>query len=465
MQENLFTKQSLLSSIFFRLGLCLSLGILIVLLPIGLASGASPSLDPADPPSRQDPTIAFYGTPDQSGQDVVLDSAYASIFKPVSHSATVDIGWNALPNLGLNLRVRAIALAGDSLYIGGRFTETGDDSVTDLGRVTRYDIASSTWHALPNQGLNEEVTTLAVMDGDLYAGGGFTQTVDTVVSDLGYVAHYDSGVGTWNALSNQGLDDFIFALAVASDNLYIGGLFSQTGDGSVSNLGHIARYDTTTGIWHALSNQGLNGNVYMVATAGSDVYAGGGFSQTGDGAVANLGHIARYNTVSNTWHALSNQGLNDSVLTLAVVGNDLYVGGAFDQTADGSVSNLGHIARYDTAADTWQPLPNHGLNDSVFALAVAGTDLYVGGAFDQTEDGLVTNLGNIARYDTVSDTWQPLPNQGLNSWVYVLAPVDSDLYVAGEFSQVGDGVVPGLNHIARFGEFDSKLYLPLVIRQ
>ncbi len=348
--------------------------------------------------------------------------------------------------------------------MGGRFTQTGDGSVTNLGRVTRYDIAGGTWNALPNQGLNEEVTALAVVDGDLYAGGGFTQTVDTVVPDLGYVAHYNPGAGTWNALSNQGLDGFVFALAVAGEDLYTGGVFTQTGDGTVTNLGRIARYDTTAGIWHTLPNQGLNGNVYVLLTAGSDVYVGGGFSQTGDGAETNLGNIARYHAVSGTWNALNHQGLNDAVLALAVAGNDLYVGGAFDQTGDGSVTNLGHIARYNTVSDTWHALPNQGLNDSVHAIAVVGNDLYVAGAFDQTADGSVTNLGYIARYDTVADTWHALPNQGLNGWVYVLKPVINDLYLGGEFSQVGNGMVPGLSHIARFGELDNKLYLPLVIR-
>ena len=150
MQENLLTKHTRLMSISIRLGLTLALGILVFLLPTELVTGAALSL-PAN-------------------------------------------GWHALPNKGLNLRVRAGVLMGDNLYMGGKFTKTSDGSVTNLGGVARYDTASSTWHALPNQGLSEETIALAVVDNDLYAGGCFTQTVDGAVLNLGIrcSVRYDS---------------------------------------------------------------------------------------------------------------------------------------------------------------------------------------------------------------------------------------------------------------------------------
>jgi hypothetical protein len=47
----------------------------------------------------------------------------------------------------------------------------------------------------------------------------------------------------------------------------------------------------------------------------------------------------------DTWSALANSGLNDPVWSMAVIGTDLYVGGDFSQTADGAVTNLNRIAR------------------------------------------------------------------------------------------------------------------------
>ena len=88
--------------------------------------------------------------------------------------------------------------------------------------------------------------------------------------------------------------------------------------------------------WHSLSSRGLSHKmVFALAVVGSDLYAGGEFAQTGDGAITDLGNIARYNTTTGTWHALSNQGLNDDVRALAVVGSDLYVGGTSQRRATG----------------------------------------------------------------------------------------------------------------------------------
>ena len=73
-------------------------------------------------------------------------------------------------------------------------------------------------------------------------------------------------------------------------------------------------------------------------------------------------------------------GFFPGVNALAVSGSDLYVGGWFSQTGDGTLTNLGYIARYDTTANTWHALPRQGLDSGVYALAVVGSDLYVGGA-------------------------------------------------------------------------------------
>jgi hypothetical protein len=77
----------------------------------------------------------------------------------------------------------------------------------------------------------------------------------------------------------------------------------------------------------------------------------------------------------------------DGLNTLAVVGSDLYMGRSFTRTGDGKLTNLGCITRYDTTAGTWKALPNQGLNDDVRALAVVGSDLYVGGTLPKPATG------------------------------------------------------------------------------
>jgi N-acetylneuraminic acid mutarotase len=380
-----------------------------------------------------------------------------------SHAADASTEvWQALPNTGLDRRVRAMELMGSDLYVGGLFTQTSDGQITDLGHIVRYDIEANTWNALPNQGLSHEVKALAAVGSDLYVGGIFTQTADGDVLNLGHIARYDTVAGTWHPLSSGGLDDSVAALVAVGNDLYVGGRFNQTADGSLTDLGYVARYDTVAGTWYALPNDGLWGHVYAMAAGGSAVYFGGGFTQTWDGTVV-LGHMARFDTIAPAWHTLPNSGLNGDVTGLTVSGDVLYAGGNFTQTADAAIS-LGHIAHFDTTGASWSTLPNQGLDDYVSAIAVMGNDVYAGGQFGQTGDGTLTDLGHIARYDSAANTWNALPSQGLSNWVYALTIAGDDLYVGGNFSTTGDQSPPSVSRIARYGERKYVVYLPLVIR-
>jgi hypothetical protein len=74
---------------------------------------------------------------------------------------------------------------------------------------------------------------------------------------------------------------------------------------------------------------------------------------------------------SLTWEHLGTRpgALNNAVLAVAVSGTDVYVGGVF--TDAGGNPNADRIARWDGSA--WQALGG-GLNDTVFAIAVSGSD-------------------------------------------------------------------------------------------
>jgi len=435
--------------------------------PAPIAGAVSPG-GLLNPDGTLDTTTGFQGTLDLRGWKVTLDGERGPLFKPVSRPAAPPIAWHALPNKGLGGRVYTQAVSGDDLYVGGRFHVTGEGTLQFLGNIARYDTTAGAWQALPNQGLDDDVRALAVSGDDLYVGGGFTQTGDGSLTDLGNIARYNTTAGTWHALPNQGLNTgspnsgVVYELVVSGDDLYVGGSFTRTSDGSLTGLGSIARYDTTAGAWNALPNQGLDYDVFALVVSGDNLYVGGGFTQTGDGSLTDLGNIARYNTTAGTWHALPNQGLSFWVAMLAVSGDDLYVGGDFTGTGDGTLTDLGNIARYNTTAGTWNALPNKGLSYWVVTLAVSGGDLYVGGYFTQTGNGKMY-LGRIARYNTTAGTWHAMPNQGLDDNVHALAVSGRDLYVGGDFTGTGDGSLTDLGNIARCTLF-VNVYLPLMLR-
>src|SRR6266567_3514669 len=121
---------------------------------------------------------------------------------------------------------------------------------------------------------------------------------------------------------------------------------------------------------------GADGAVNAAVVDGSgNLYIGGYFTVVRD-VFAN--NIAKWN--GSAWSALGS-GVNGSVSALAVSGTDLYAGGFFG------------VAKWD--GNGWSAF-NSGLNRRVSALAVSGTNLYVGGLFT-TAGGAPANY--VAKWD------------------------------------------------------------------
>jgi hypothetical protein len=108
-----------------------------------------------------------------------------------------------------------------------------------------------------------------------------------------------------------------------------------------------------------------------------------------------------------------------------------------------------------SSADTWNPLGD-GLNDTVMAIAVAGPDVYVGDLF--TNAGGIEEADYIARWDSTS--WHALGTP-LNGTVAEVTVVGPDVYAAGQFHDAGGS--PHADGIARWGG-GYRVYLPLILR-
>ncbi len=170
--------------------------------------------------------------------------------------------------------------------------------------------------------------------------------------------------------------------------------------------------------WSALGT-GTDGNVYALAVIGSDLYVGGAFTTAG-GVSAN--RVAKWD--GTNWSALGT-GVNGQVNALAVVGSDLYAGGVFSSAGGSPASN---IAKWN--GTNWSAL-GAGVSSAVNALAVIGSDLYVGGSFITA--GSIT-VNRVAKWDGTS--WSAL-GTGVDNTVWAFAVTGSDLYVGGNFTNAG----------------------------
>jgi hypothetical protein len=314
--------------------------------------------------------------------------------------------WSALGS-GLNSDVYALAVSGSDLYVGGYFTTAGGSAANCVAKWN-----GSSWSAL-GSGLNSDVYALAVSGSDLYVGGSFTMAGTNSVNQ----------VAKWNGSNwtgfGSGVDRPVYALAVSGSDLYVGGTFTMAG-GSAAN--GVAKWNGSS--WSSLGS-GMGGIpwVYALAVSGSDLYVGGYFTMAGDTAA---NYVARWN--GSGWSTLGS-GINNVCWALAVSGTNLYAGGSFG-SAGGSHAN--RVAEWN--GSTWSSLGS-GLSSEVSALAVSGSDLYVGGSGYWAGDNKVEM---VSKWN--GSAWSAL---GVGEWsgdpdwlpeIYAMAVSGSNLYVGGLFT-------------------------------
>jgi len=132
--------------------------------------------------------------------------------------------------------------------------------------------------------------------------------------------------------------------------------------------------------------------------------------------------------------------LDGFVYALAVSGSDLYVGGSF-LTAGGNPANS--IAKWN--GSSWSALGSGVGVDTyegwIYALAISGSDVYAGGSFTRA-GGNTAN--SIAKWN--GSGWSAL-GSGMDGSVNALAVSGSDLYAGGGFTTAGGGAA---NYMAKW---------------
>ena len=140
--------------------------------------------------------------------------------------------------------------------------------------------------------------------------------------------------------------------------------------------------------------------------------------------------------------------LNNNVNAIAISGTDVYVGGGF--TNAGNVPGASHIARWDGAQ--WHAVGGaNAINAFVNAIAISGNNVYVGGSF--TNAGGITGADYIARWN--GTTWSGLLSGtfGISNTVNTIAISGTDVYVGGDFTDAGG--VTGADYIARWNSANN----------
>ncbi|MDX2128105.1 MAG: PQQ-binding-like beta-propeller repeat protein [Chloroherpetonaceae bacterium] len=361
-----------------------------------------------------------------SGQGVVLDTS-------------LGLRDDKFPKVvGVVLTVVADGTGG--WIIGGEFTAVGGEPRNRLARIKEDKTLDPTW----NPNVNNIVYSLAISGSTVYAGGNFTTVNGSTPRN--YLAAFDLTTGTatgWNPNANSN----VYALAVLGNTVYAGGDFIMVNGSTPRN--YLAAFDLTTGVakeW----NPELSGVIYptvrALAISGNTVYAGGEFKIVNGNVGRN--NLAAFDHTKGTvkeWNPNVSAGENYPIIrSLAVSGNTVYAGGNF-RMVNGSVDRK-FLAAFDTTNGTvkeWNPNVSGGYFPNVNALAVSGSTIYAGGDFTIVNDSVKRNyLAAFNTNDGTATVWNPNASGG-NLFSKGITP-DSKLYVSS-LSVSGNSVYAGGN--------------------
>src|SRR5882672_2145000 len=178
-----------------------------------------------------------------------------------------------------NGRVRAQTLVGNTLYIGGDFTEVAQvtgpgvplDATTGL-RTPGFPRVSGPAPVVVNSAASDGA-------GGWYIAGLFTTVGGAPRKNLAHIQS-DNTLSAWDPNANNTVN----ALVVVGGTVYVGGQFTMVG-GATRN--RIAAIDATTGLAAAWNPNVGSLVVSALAVSGGTVYAGGLFTTVNGGTARN----------------------------------------------------------------------------------------------------------------------------------------------------------------------------------
>ncbi len=210
----------------------------------------------------------------------------------------------------------------------------------------------------------------------------------------------------------------------------ISGAFTQVGGQPRQHLAHILA-DGSLAPWNPM----VDGLVLSLAVKGDTVYLGGLFSTVNAAVRSNLAAVRLSTGANVAWAAATANGI---VRCMSLSTGRLYVGGDFT-TVNGSPRPRGASFTVSNHALTnWTP----GANGTVHSIVATPTVVYVGGAF--TLVNALTVRNRLAAFPPTSNTpttWNP----NANGTVRTIVLSGTDVFFGGDFTQVS---LTARNHIA-----------------
>ncbi len=333
---------------------------------------------------------------------------------------------------GVNGHVAAIAPAGPVAVVGGDFDKvlspSGDERV--VSSVAKLRPATGTFDDWPVT-VDGPVSAVAV-DGDtVYLGGDFRHVDGALRVSLAAVSLADGSLLPWAPTANIAVE----ALAVSGGDVYIGGRFSSVTDGqgtaAVSYLARISSAGVLDRDWSTAVTLTDRVRSLLPKADGTGIYVGGDFGAIGaagyaarltllsTGATPTIDPVFRSGTTNGSGHA--------PVFALALDGTSLLV------AAGGSGGGC-TLQDASTGVTRW----SYHTTGNVVAAAFLGPMAYCGGHFSGSGSFAAYSRDKVAEVVTATGeitSFAPSVNSALG--IFALAGSPTALLAGGDFTKVG----------------------------
>ena len=373
------------------------------------------------------------------------------------------------------------------VYVGGQFQylqgPSGQVTRLRFGQIDKATGFATTWD--PNAGQSSYLllpTSFAIRGGDLFVSGGGNAASYVGGQYRGSgLAKIDVASGTvlpWNPTlprANEGYYS-ISSLAVVGDRVFVAvdGLSMNSINGGTTRLCAVNAVNAALDSWNPKvgatdttgntieSSDTGNGFVESIIVDGNTLIASGAFTKVNGAPKGNVAlldlttagassfEISRH--LLNTFGGGSQYNGSQFIKTIAVSGNNVFVGGDFRYFYGDLRHNL---AAYETTTGALLPwAPNidkvnssyiGSLSGEAFCLAATPTAIYAGGDFQYANLKLTTGYNGtynngtarnrLAAFDPQSGTllaWDP----NVNAPARALTVLNNKVYAGGDFSTV-----------------------------
>ncbi|MBX2886335.1 MAG: hypothetical protein KTR32_40645 [Granulosicoccus sp.] len=311
-----------------------------------------------------------------------------------------------------------VVASGDTVFVGGNFTEIYNDNG---GSLPRHYLAALNRHTgeptsfAPN--LDGEVWALAMSPDrkTLYVGGSFLKAESL---SRKHIAAYNVQTGALTTLVTPNPNGALRTIAVANNKVYIGGLFTKIG---YENRPYLAAFDPATGDLDTSFTPTPNARVRTLVATGNRLWIGGDFTQVNGKKQRGVGAV---NPTSGALQITDDVAY--PVIALASSDTQLFIAG-------GGPGGRAAAFNQNTGIEQWE-ISSDGNFQAVDV--ESGDYVYFGGHYEAIEGN--KNIDRLTRHSKRTGktdlSWLPRLN-GMRS-INAIDVTSDAVHIGGDFTQV-----------------------------